>query len=106
FGLRQQLLFDLAIEKLNELTAELEKLGVSFELGNDQFPNIVSSYPAEEIFIKDTWLSEYLYKEISQSFSYKPHLKINICGSNQSFAPMFTGNINWVASPDETNFWH
>src|SRR5436853_7888493 len=64
FGLRQQLLFDLSIEKLNELTAELEKLGVSFELGSDQFPNIVSSYPAEEIFIKDTWLSEDLYKEI------------------------------------------
>jgi hypothetical protein len=106
FGLRQQLLFDFAIEKLNELTAELEKLGVSFELDNDQFPNIVSSYPAEEIFIKDTWLSEDLYKEIFQSFSSKPQLKINICDSNQGFTPMFTGNINWVASPEETNFWY
>src|SRR5919199_1930609 len=82
FGLRQQLLFDVGIEKLDNLTAELEKLEVRFELGNDEYPNIVSSYPAEEIFIKNTWLTENIYKEIFQSFSYKPHLKINISDSN------------------------
>src|SRR3954469_24585668 len=106
FGLRQQLLFDFAIEKLDELTAELQKLGVSFELSNEEYPNIVSSYPAEEIFIKDTWLIENIYKKIFQSFSYKPHLKINISDSSQSFTPMFTGNINWVASPNEIHYWH
>src|SRR5690349_9736437 len=76
FGLRQQLLFDVGIEELDNLTAELEKLGVVFELGNEEFPNILSSYPAEEIFIKDTWLSESIYNEIFQSFSHKPRLKI------------------------------
>jgi len=106
FGLRQQLLFDVGTEVLDSLTAELDKLEVSFELGNEEHPNIMSSYPAEEIFIKDTWLTENIYKEIFQSFSYKPHLKINISDSNQSFTPMLTGNINWVASPDETNFWY
>jgi len=106
FGLRQQLLFDVPIENLDNLTAELGKLKIDFELNNDEYPNIVSSYPAEEIFIKDTWLSENIYKEIFQSFSHKQHLKINISDSNQSFTPMFTGNINWVASPDETHFWH
>src|SRR5205823_14572711 len=94
FGLRQQLLFDVRIEELNNLTAELENLGVNFELGNEQYPNIVSSYPAEEIFIRDTWLTENIYKQIFQSFSYKPHIKINISDSNQSFTPMLTGNIN------------
>jgi len=106
FGLRQQLLFDVPIENLDNLTAELEKLKIDFELNNDEYPNIVSSYPAEEIFIKDTWLTENMYKEIFQSFSHKQHLKINISDSNQSFTPMFTGNINWVASPEETHFWH
>lgn len=106
FGLRQQLLFDVPIEELDNLTAELKKLEVSFELSNNEYPNIVSSYPAEEIFIKDTWLTENIYKEIFQSFTYKPRLKINISDSNQSFTPMLTGNINWVASPDETNFWY
>src|SRR6476620_8663405 len=106
FGLRQQLLLDVMIERLNDLTAELEALAVSFELGNQEYPNIVSSYPAEEIFIKDTWLTENIYKKIFQSFAYKPRLKINISDSNQSFTPMLTGNINWVASPDETHYWH
>jgi len=106
FGLRQQLLFDVRREALDELIRELEQLELTFELGNEEHPNIVSSYPAEEIFIKDTWLTENIYKEIFESFSYKPRLKINICDSNQSFTPMFTGNINWVASPDEINYWH
>src|SRR5438477_3491805 len=61
FGLRQQLLFDFAIEKLNNLTAELESLGVNFELENEKYPNIVSSYPAEEIFINNIWLTENIY---------------------------------------------
>jgi hypothetical protein len=106
FGLRQQLLLDVLIERLDELTEELEALAVNFELGNDEYPNIVSSYPAEEIFIKDTWLNENIYKKIFQSFAYKPRLKINISDSNQSFTPMFTGNINWVASPYDMHYWH
>src|SRR5215831_6666081 len=106
FGLRQQLLFDFAVEKLNELTSELEKLGVTFDIGNEEYPNILSSYPAEEIFIKDTWLTENIYNGIFHSFSHKPRLKINISDNNQSFTPMLTGNINWVASPQETGFWH
>ncbi|HXL55540.1 MAG TPA: hypothetical protein VN958_04735 [Chitinophagaceae bacterium] len=106
FGLRQQLLFDFAIEKLDKLTAELESLRLNFDISNDKYPNIVSSYPAEEIFINNTWLTENIYKEIFDSFSYRPQLKINISDSNQSFTPMLTGNINWVASPAETDFWH
>lgn len=106
FGLRQQLLLDVGIHRLDELTAEFEKLGVNFELGNQEYPNILSSYPAEEIFIKDTWLTENIYKKIFQSFTYKPQLKVNISDSNQSFTPMLTGNINWVASPDEMHYWY
>src|SRR5215469_13186818 len=66
FGLRQQLLFDVPIENIDSLTTELEKLKINFELNNQEYPNIVSSYPAEEIFIKDTWLTESIYKEIFQ----------------------------------------
>ena len=106
FGLRQQLLLNVEIEELDNLTEELTALGVSFELGNDEYPNIVSSYPAEEVFIFDTWLNESIYKSIFASFTYTPRLKINISDSNQSFMPMLTGNINWVASPDETGYWH
>lgn len=106
FGLRQQLLFDVEIEELDNLTAELETLGVTYELNKDVFPNIVSSCPAEEVFIVNTWLKKNTYTEIFSSFNYTPRLKINISDSNQSFTPLLTGNINWVASPDQQDFWH
>ncbi|CAN5438773.1 hypothetical protein BH10BAC2_BH10BAC2_39030 [soil metagenome] len=106
FGLRQQLLFDEEIEELDNLTAELETLGVSYEVNSEAFPNIVSSYPAEEVFIINTWLTESIYKEIFETFNYTPRLKINISDTNQSFTPLLTGNINWVASPDDPNFWY
>src|SRR5678809_608768 len=51
FGLRQQLLFDVAIVEMKNITNDLDTLGVNYEINKDEFPNIVSSYPAEEVFI-------------------------------------------------------
>lgn len=106
FGLRQQLLLDVEIEELDNLTAELEMLGISFEVNKEEFPNIISSYPAEEVFIINTWLNANVYDEIFESIGYTPRLKINISDANQTFTPLFTGNINWVASPADPHFWH
>ena len=106
FGLRQQLLFDVSIEELKNITHELDSLGISYEIDKEEFPNIVSSFPAEEVFITNTWLSEGVYKDIFDLIDYQPRLKINISDSNQSFTPLLTGNINWVASPAAPHFWH
>ncbi len=81
-------------------------LGIGYEINNEEFPNIISSYPAEEVFILNTWVKAEVYHEIFELFNYTPRLKINICDANQSFTPMLTGNINWVASPDDPNFWY
>ena len=106
FGLRQQLLFDVAIEELKNLITELDMLGIIYEVNNDEHPNIISSYPAEEVFIVNTWLSESIYKDIFDAIDYAPRLKINISDTNQSFTPLLTGNINWVASPTVDLYWH
>lgn len=106
FGLRQQLLLDVSIEEIKNITNELETLGISYEINKEEFPNIISSYPAEEVFITNTWLSEGVYKDIFDLIDYQPRLKINISDSNQSFTPLLTGNINWVASPSSPHFWH
>lgn len=106
FGLRQQLLIDVPSEMVQVLTDELKKLDVPFESDRDDFPNIISSYAAEEVFIHNTWLSEGVYKDIFDGIDYQPGLKINISDSNQSFTPMLTGNINWVASASDQHFWH
>ena len=106
FGLRQQLLVDLESYSIPDFTEELEKLNIPFEINSSKFPNIISSYPAEDVFIRNTWLSEGVYKDIFDSIDYTPTLKVNICDCNQSFTPMLTGNINWVASPQSQHYWH
>jgi len=106
FGLRQQLLINIPIETLPVMERELENLGILYETDSDDYPNITSSYPAEEVFIHHTWLSEGVYKDIFDAFDYQPRLKINITDCNQSFTPMLTGNINWVASASDQHFWH
>lgn len=104
FGLRQQLLIETEDQYL--LSKELDILGIEYEINNDDYPNIVSSYPAEEVFINNTWLSEGVYKDIFDLMDHQPRLKINVSDSNQSFTPLLTGNINWVASPVAQHFWH
>jgi rubredoxin len=47
-----------------------------------------------------------VYKDIFDGIDYQPTLKINVSDSNQSFTPMLTGNINWVAAKDAIHFWH
>ncbi len=106
FGLRQQLLINVGIEDRLALLGELDLIDINYEVGTVQYPNIVSSYPAEEIFINNTWLSEGVYKDIFDGIDYQPKLKINVSDSNQSFTPMLTGNINWVAAKEAAHFWH
>lgn len=106
FSLRQQLLVDLESYSIPVFTEELEKLNIPYDIDSSKSPNIISSYPAEEVFIRNTWLSEGVYKDIFDAIDYTPALKVNICDSNQSFTPMLTGNINWVASSEAQHFWH
>lgn len=106
FGLRQQLIITAGQENRKQLLDKLDELGVVYQTDNEVFPNVVSSYPAEEIFITKTWLSEGVYKDIFDGIDYQPQLKINVSDSNQSFTPLLTGNINWVASSSSSHFWH
>ncbi|WP_316844039.1 rubredoxin [Pedobacter psychrodurus] len=106
FGLRQQLLLDTTIYNIAIFTDELDKLGTDYEVDSNHFPNIISSYPAEEIFIRKTWLTEGVYKDILDEIDFKPSIKVNICDSDQSFTPMLTGNINWIASSQSEHYWH
>lgn len=106
FGLRQQLLMQVEKDDLAYLQQKLNRLNVFHETDEEAHPNIVSSYPAEEVFITNTWLSEGVYKDIFDSIDFTPKLKINVSDSNQSFTPLLTGNINWVASAVSPHFWH
>ncbi|GAO44822.1 rubredoxin [Flavihumibacter petaseus] len=106
FGLRQQMFLEVDDSIRNALCVELDALGIDYVNNLEGFPNIVSSFPAEEIFITRSWLSEGVYKDIFDAFDFRPRLKVNISDANQSFTPMLTGNINWVAAPGSPHYWH
>lgn len=107
FGLRQELWFEVAQNNLGieSCLGVLKENKIHFELDADENPNIISSYPAQDVFVQRNWLSESIYKDIFDSFTHKPRLKINIADNNQSFTPMLTGNINWIASAQQ-NCWY
>jgi rubredoxin len=105
FGNRQQLFCKVADQYAGDFLRELEKAGIFFETGEEMFPNIISSYVAEDVFGKSQWVSEGLYKDILDGFDFRPRLKINLVDSHQSFIPFFTGHINFISS-EKGNYWY
>jgi rubredoxin len=105
FGVRQQLLFTVTGEKLRFLERDFKEHKIRYEINAERYPNIISSYCAEEVFRTGQWLHESEYHTVLDGFDYSPKLKINLSDSNQSFTPFFTGNLNFIASP-EPHFWY
>ena len=105
FGTRQQMIFKVSDQYVKEVSQALEQSGIQFEVNDDRFPNIVSSYVTENVFGNSRWLSEGVYKDILGFFDYTPALKVNIVDSDQTFVPFFTGNINFISS-GTGNYWY
>ena len=105
FGTRQQMILKVADQHLNFFLENLEQSAIQFEVNEDRFPNIVSSYVTENVFGNSRWLSEGVYKDVLDGFDYRPTLKINIVDCDQTFVPFFTGNINFIAS-GVGNYWY
>jgi rubredoxin len=107
FGSRQDIMFpsneadEMAIEKL------FQAIGVDYELGSDQsiYQNIVSSYIAVNVLETTNWVKEDTFHVVMDNFDYTPKLKINIIDPVQSIVPMFTGELNFIASKEE-NYWY
>lgn len=109
-GARQQLLMWVKADTqrgsgLPSLRESLEAMQIDFEIDTHQYPNIISSYCAQEVFQTGQWLSEGIYRDVLDGFDFQPQLKINISDYQQSFTPFFTGNLNFIAS-SIPNFWY
>ncbi|KAB7730986.1 rubredoxin [Rudanella paleaurantiibacter] len=105
FGARQQLLMTVHYEEMRFLEKDLQRHGIVYETNPEEYPNIISSYCGEDVFHTGAWLRESEYHTILDQFEYRPRLKINLSDSRQSFTPFFTGNLNFIASP-EPHFWY
>ena len=107
FGARQQLLIKIYDRELEFFfRKKINEIGVVIEDNSETAPNILSSYAAADIFQKtgDNWLSQGVYQDVLALFEYQPQLKINICDAGQSFAPFFTGHLNFISS-STPHFW-
>ncbi|CCH02321.1 Rubredoxin-type Fe(Cys)4 protein [Fibrella aestuarina BUZ 2] len=105
FGARQQLLLTVHYEVLRFLEKDLQQHDITYEVNSEEYPNLISSYCGEAVFQAGGWLSESEYHTVLDQFEYRPRLKVNLADARQSFTPFFTGNLNFISSPDP-HFWY
>ena len=107
FGSRQDIMFPSNEANEQQLETAFRAISIDYELGSDQsvFQNIVSSYAAVNIVETTNWVKEDSYNVVIDSFEYNPKLKINIVDPVQSLVPLFTGELNFIASREE-NYWY
>ncbi|EPR65578.1 rubredoxin [Cyclobacterium qasimii] len=104
-GSRQDVLFPLKDKNLESLNNTFNSIDTAYDTDGEEFHNIVSSYPTIDVMPTTHWLASHTYHYVLDTFDYRPKLKINITDPVQSLVPLFTGNINFVASSIE-NYWY
>lgn len=104
-GSRQDILFPLKDKNMEPLEATFKAIDTNFDTDGEEFQNIISSYAALDVMPTTHWLASHTYHYILDTFNYRPTYKINITDPVQSLVPLFTGNINFVASSHD-NYWY
>ncbi len=107
FGSRQDIMFPSNNADEQSLAKAFQALNIDYELGSDQsvYQNIVSSYAVVNVVETTNWVKEDTYNVIIDGFDYMPRLKINIVDPVQGLVPLFTGELNFIASKEE-NYWY
>lgn len=103
-GNRQQLFFCIEADRLEDMEMDMLRAEISYEIDEDEYPNIISSYVTDSIFNTESWIKEGVYKDIFDLFNFRPQLKINLVDKHQTFVPFFSGNFNFITS-DVNNYW-
>lgn len=102
FGSRQDIIFP---EKIDESKfSQFDKIQF-VKPKRDGVENIVSSYVSAEILPSTSWLTSDRYLYIIEQFKHKPKLRINVTDPKQRLVPLFTGNVNFIASEHE-DYWY
>jgi rubredoxin len=101
FGSRQDIIFPKKFSNFDQ-----ETIGKYQFVFPDQksINNIVSSYVSTDIFRNTPWLNGNKYLYILEQFKVQPQLKVNIVDPKQQLVPLFTGDINFIASEHE-DYW-
>lgn len=102
FGSRQDIIFPEAIDESK--FSEFDKINF-FKPKRDGIENIVSSYVSADILPSTSWLTSDKYLYVIEQFKKQQKLRINITDPQQRLVPLFTGNINFIASEHE-DYWY
>lgn len=107
FGSRQDIMFPTNDHPEQLIQESFSSININYELGGDQSvqQNIITSYVSVNIVETTQWLKEDIYNVIIDAFDYNPKLKINIVDPLQGIVPLFTGELNFIASKEE-NYWY
>ena len=105
FGSRQDILFPAKGKSRATLDEVFRSTHTDYEVDDFTHQNIVSSYAALDVVPNMNWLNAGVYHRVLASFDFKAKCRINLVDPTQSLVPLFTGNINFVASARE-GFWH
>ncbi len=102
FGSRQDIIFPEVV------SPELLKSFKDFEVVSPEDAkkqNIISSYVSSNIMPSTSWLTGDKYLYVLEQFRETPILKVNITDPKQHLVPVFTGNLNFIASEHE-DYWY
>lgn len=107
FGSRQDIMFPANGTDEATIRKAFAAINIDYELGSDQsvYQNIVSSYISVNVTSSTDWVKEDTYHFVIDNFDYRPKIKINIVDPVQSIIPLFTGELNFIASREE-NYWY
>ncbi|WP_147676588.1 rubredoxin domain-containing protein [Algibacter pacificus] len=102
FGSRQDIIFPEQIDK--DKFTQFDKIQF-IKPKRDGIENIVSSYVSADILPSTSWLTSDRYLYILEQFKHNLKLRVNIIDPKQRLVPLFTGNVNFIASENE-DYWY
>lgn len=106
FGSRQDILFPARNGDLANLAERFVAQQLDFRQGHRElFQNVVSSAVAIDLTETTEWLDLDNYRSVFDAFKHPPQLKINITDPRQAMVPLFTGDLNFVAS-SRPQYWY
>jgi rubredoxin len=107
FGSRQDIMFPWNDASEGQLDAVFNAIKIEHELSGDisVHQNIVTSYVAVNVVETTSWVKEDTYNVLMDGFEFTPRLKINIVDPMQRIVPLFSGQLNFIASREE-NYWY
>ncbi|SFZ93651.1 Rubredoxin [Flaviramulus basaltis] len=103
FGSRQDIIFPKKITDLEKLKT-FDKIQI-VKPGELKTENIVSSYVSTDIFTSTSWLTSARYLYVLEQFKHNLKLRVNITDPKQRLVPLFTGDLNFIASEHE-DYWY